>query len=616
VKDIPMAKAVEMQTAVQPPPPGRGLANAALAVAAACGLLALGVAAVLLWSFRSEGGLTELASPQMTDLRAQLASALSNSAVTAEQRESLMRQIRAEDARLRSEYFGNRHRRQIGGYVLLSFLGLGLLAMAGRRMLLSQARPAKLPLVAQRTRREPAWAPMLGVCGVAAAAAVAVAALFVAGALAQSGMPPADWSAQLAAGEQAATQPTATQPAVAFHDNWPRFRGAGGQGIVPVADRSYPDQWDIESGKNIKWKVPVGIAGKSSPILWGDRVFLTGGDERRRQVLCFDRATGKQRWAANIRTPAGVKLEVDDQPLQIFEDTGWAAPTPVTDGKLVYAIFASGDVAAVDFDGNVKWTVNIGVPDSAYGFASSPVLFAGQLIIQFDQGTAPEDNKSELVALDTADGSRLWSDARPVGGSWSSPAVFKTPSGDQLVTCANPWVIAYDPKLGTEIWRAEVLGGSVDVAASPVYADGVVYVTNDQAVLAAIKTNGSDNVTETHVLWKAENGMPDIASPLTDGRRVLQARSDGQLTCFKAADGKELWDHSADDGFQASPSLVGELVYLPDNIGNTLLFRLADEFKLIRKNDLGEPIAATPAFGDNCIYLRGTKHLFCVGRKP
>ena len=573
--------------------PGSPAVAAGLAVGFALSALVLIV--LIAGSYAAEGGIRQVGSTRMKDLRSDLAVMLEDTTATAAQREALKREIRNEDVRIRRVYFSNRARRRMGGYVLAGLLALGLGTLAWRRALVRQSGPISPPPIALRTRPQPRWPRMAGTAGMG---------IILAGILAIVSM-----GQVLLPLDAGGVKPVAE----VFRDNWPSFRGPGGQGIVSTVNRSYPEKWDIQTGENIFWKVKVELPGKSSPILWGNRVFLTGGDKRRRAVLCYDRTTGKPLFSTSIRTPAGVKLEVDGEPLEIYQDTGWAAPTPVTDGKCVYAMFATGDVAAVDFDGKVKWVRNLGVPDSAYSFAASPVLHKGKLIIQFDQGYEAAEGKSKLIALNTADGKTVWSEQRPVGGSWSSPVIFKTASGVQLITCASPWVIAYEPVAGKETWRAKALDG--DVAPAPVYADGVVYVTNDQAWFVAIRTNGRGDVTRTHVLWRADDGLSDIASPLTDGKRVLQARDDGEMTCYNAKTGVKLWDRYADVGFKASPSLLDGVVYWPDNIGNTLLFKLADEFKLIRKNDLHEPLPATPAFGDGRIYFRGTKHLFCVGKK-
>lgn len=573
--------------------PGSPAVATGLAVGFALSALVLIV--LIAGSYAAEGGIRKVGSKRMKDLRSDLAEMLEDTTATAAQREGINREIRNEDARIRRVYFGNRARRRMGGYVLASLLALGLGSLAWRRALVRQSGPISPPPIALRTRSQPRWPRMVGTAGMG---------IILAGILAIVSMgqvPP-----PLTLG---GVKPVAE----VFADNWPSFRGPGGQGVVSTVNRKYPQKWDIQTGENILWKTKVELPGKSSPILWGSRVFLTGGDKRRRAVFCYDRSTGKQLFSALIRTPTGVKIEVDGEPLEIYQDTGWAAPTPATDGKCVYAMFATGDVAAVDFDGKVKWVRNLGVPDSQYSFSASPVLHKGKLIIQFDQGYEADDGKSKLIALDTATGKTLWSEGRAVGGSWSSPVIFKTASGEQLITCANPWVIAYEPVAGKEIWRAKVLDG--DVAPAPVYADGVVYVTNEQAQFVAIRTNGKGDVTKAHVLWRADDGLSDIASPLVDGNRVLQARDDGEMTCYNAKTGAKLWERYADDGFKASPSLLDGVVYWPDNIGNTLLFKLADGFKLIRKNDLREPLPATPAFGDGRIYFRGTRHLFCVGRK-
>jgi outer membrane protein assembly factor BamB len=188
-----------------------------------------------------------------------------------------------------------------------------------------------------------------------------------------------------------------------------------------------------------------------------------------------------------------------------------------------------------------------------------------------------------------------------------------TDAGPIVVTCGMPWVIAYEPEFGGELWRCEGLAG--DVAVSPVYANGMVFVTNDGAQAMAIRIGGKGDVTKTHVKWTATQGLPDAASPVCDGKFFLQGSAGGEVTCFDAATGKLLWSHDCPTGFWSSPMLAGDVVYATDMDGKTTLFKLADKFEALGENKLGETVHATPAFCDGEIFFRGTKHLFAVGGK-
>ncbi|GAH46969.1 unnamed protein product, partial [marine sediment metagenome] len=252
-------------------------------------------------------------------------------------------------------------------------------------------------------------------------------------------------------------------------------------------------------------------------------------------------------------------------------------------------------------------------PQSVYGLSSSLAFHKDTVIFQFDQGSWAEDELSALLGLDGATGSIIWRTGRPVGATWSSPVLVNTDGGTLLVTTGDPWVIAYEAASGLEIWRASGLAG--DIGPSAVYADGKVFVTNETAKVMAIRVGGEGDVTKTHVVWTSDEATSDASSPVCDGKLFLQANGTGDVSCFDAVAGKLLWEKSFACGFWASPTLVGDVVYLPGDDGKTRLIRLAGRYDLLGENDLGEAVCATPAFCDGKIYIRGGKHLFCVGAK-
>ncbi|GAG50137.1 unnamed protein product, partial [marine sediment metagenome] len=227
------------------------------------------------------------------------------------------------------------------------------------------------------------------------------------------------------------------------------------------------------------------------------------------------------------------------------------------------------------FEGNLQWARNIGTPDNPYGHAASLVMYRGTLLVQLDQAQE-EDNKSRLIALDMRSGKVLWSKGRPVGASWTSPILINTPGGDQLITCSNPWVIAYNPLTGTEIWRADCLEG--DGGPSPTFAGGMVLATNVASVLAAIKPDGRGNVTKTHIVWKAEDGLPDIASPVSNGELVFLLATEGYVTCYDITNGAKLWEQDLETAFISSPTVVGDNVYITSRKGLTTVFAAARKY--------------------------------------
>ncbi len=402
---------------------------------------------------------------------------------------------------------------------------------------------------------------------------------------------------------QTPTYPTAEE----IKKNWHRFRGPDGIGLVHA--NNIPALWDGKTGKNILWKTKLFLPGQNSPIIWGKKVFLTGATDKKREVYCFDADTGKLLWQKPVEKVPGSSPQAP----KVSEDTGYAAPTATTDGQRVYAIFANGDLVAFDFDGNLVWSKNLGTPKSMYGYASSLLMYKDILIVLYDQGSSAEDNLSSIIAFDGASGNQIWLTKRPVPNSWATPIVINTGNRDELIAVGNPWVIAYDPNNGKEFWRVDCLGG--DVAPSPVYADGLVYVANIYANLAAIKPNGQDDVTATNMVWSADSGLPDIVSPLTDGKLVYLQETYGFMTCYDAKTGEIVWENDFVETFNASPSLVGDNVYMLTLDGMMIVFKSDREFKEVGRHELGEETDSSPAFVEGRIYIRGKENLYCIGSR-
>jgi outer membrane protein assembly factor BamB len=203
-----------------------------------------------------------------------------------------------------------------------------------------------------------------------------------------------------------------------------------------------------------------------------------------------------------------------------------------------------------------------------------------------------------------------------VGVSWSTPTVIDVAGQKQLITCGNPWVIGYVPETGKELWRTDALEGGYYAIPSPVYAAGLVFTCTEGAVLSAIRPDGRGDVSHSHVLWTAEDDLPDVCTPVSDGELLYVLCSDGRLTCYECLTGKRVWqqDLSAEDRtFQASPCLVGDRLYLLDNAGVTHIVAAGRTARMIGEAELGEPCpGASPAFAAGRIFIRAEKHLYCV----
>jgi len=414
---------------------------------------------------------------------------------------------------------------------------------------------------------------------------------------------------------------------------WPCFRGPGGLGIS--AYTNVPVDWNGKTGNGILWKTRVPLPGNSSPVVWDDRIFLSGGDPNELHVYCFDAVSGRLLWTGDVKR---APLKSDEEPFEVMEDTGFASPTVVTDGRRVYAIFATGDIGCFDFDGKSIWTKSLGIPDSSYGYASSLAMYRNLILIQYDQG-GPEDEMSKMIALDGFTGQTVWETKRPVPNSWSSPIVTEIGDEVQLLTCGDPWVIAYDPAKGTELWQAKCLAG--DIAPSLIYVPhqnrqksagdfgvGLVFAIEPYSKLVAIRPDGRGDVTETHITWSIDEGAPDICSPVSNGELIFLLTTEGFLSCYKVADGTRLWEQDLRENFWASPSLVlapaspdasrgsgGDKLYLLTEEGVMLIVQSGPEYKELTRCELGEECRASPAFADGRIYIRGLENLYCIGQK-
>lgn len=396
-------------------------------------------------------------------------------------------------------------------------------------------------------------------------------------------------------------------PAEERQQQWPRFRGPGGAGIS--AYTNIPTSWNVKTGEGIAWKTPVPLKGHSSPVVWGDRVFLSGADPNMRQVYCFDGKSGQLLWTGEVPTaplPAGEVFEIN-------EDTGYACPTVATDGRRVYAMFPTGDVAGFDFNGKRLWHKSLGRPDNAYGYASSLETWQKLVLIDYDQSDG-KDGKSRFFALDGVTGQAAWEAKRNLPSTWTSPIVVDVAGQPQLITVADPNVVSYNPASGKELWRVKCVGG--DLAPSPICAGGLVLAIQPFSQMVAIKPTGQGEVTKTHIAWKGEDGIPDICSPVSDGKYVYLLDSEGLITCYNVADGKKVYEHDLKEPCRASPSIVGDKLYILSLKGVMHIAQAGPAYKELGKCELNEEFFASPAFVDGRIYLRGVKNLYCIGQAP
>ena len=380
--------------------------------------------------------------------------------------------------------------------------------------------------------------------------------------------------------------------------NWTGFRGPGGNGHSAHANP--PLSWSAKEGRNILWKTKIPRHGMSSPVVWENRVFLTGADDSTRQIYCFETDTGKLLWQHDVNDIPGSSH--DGLLPDVLDETGFAAPTATTNGRYLAAIFATGELVCVNMKGERIWAKHLGIPKNHYGHASSLISHGNMLFVQYDQ-----EEDSQLLAFDLTSGNPAWHVKRGVI-SWSSPILVDNKGRMELVLTNSKAVDSYDPKSGKLLWHVECLGG--EVAPSAAYADGVVYVANEGATASAIDVGNHGSGPK--ILWQWDEALPDAASPLANEDFLILPTGFGVVSCLDVKAGKVLWEHEFNDGFYSSPILVNDRVYIIDLKGRMQIFMMDDEFKRLGTSPIGEDAYATPAFVGNRIYIRGLMHLFCI----
>ena len=397
--------------------------------------------------------------------------------------------------------------------------------------------------------------------------------------------------------------------------DWPQFRGAGGAGVAP--GRAAPIKWGPE--ENIRWKTELPGAGASSPVVAGDRIFLTsysghavpgvdGGDVRKltRHVLCFDRATGRQLWSRDVKA-------VQPEQERIREDHGYATPTPAVDDERVYVFFGASGVFAFDHDGRQLWQADVGSKTNGWGSAASPVI-AGEFLVV----NASVESES-IVALDRTTGKSAWR-ADGVRDAWNAPILVGVPGGTpprELVVAMFQKVLGLDPATGARLWSCDTGINWYMVPGLVADADGVVYCIGGRTGGAlAVRAGGRGDVTASHRLWTGTRGS-NVSSPVLAGDHLYWAHENrGEVYCARAKTGEIVYAQRLDGAGQiyASPVLSGGNLYYPTRDGRTFVVAAAPAFRLVSSTDLERrgTFNASPAVADGRLYLRSNRYLYCV----
>jgi outer membrane protein assembly factor BamB len=402
--------------------------------------------------------------------------------------------------------------------------------------------------------------------------------------------------------------------------NWPRFRGPTGQGLA--ADAALPLAWDAST--HIAWKTAIPGEGWSSPIVWGDRAFVTSATEGGKgcHVFCLDAASGKIRWDQKV---------FDQETGRKEGKNSYATPTPCTDGTRVYAVFGGGGAAALDLDGKLLWTNQEVKFYSRHGLGASPIVLDGLLVMPYDgstrvdrSGDRPNNlaeervgwqipwDKAEIVALDGATGKRVWTGKRGMSRiAHATPIVVD----GQIVSIAGDAVQGFDPKTGERLWSVYCQGEGL--TPSPVAGDGLLYAASgfEKTTLRGIRLGGKGDVTATAIAWEQKKGVPTQPSLLYVKPYLYAVTEGGVASCFKAESGEIVWQErltTAKTGFSASPLFAGGRIYLLSEAGETTVLEAGPEFKVLSRNALGEKCQASPAVSRGRLFIRTEKNLFCI----
>jgi outer membrane protein assembly factor BamB len=415
---------------------------------------------------------------------------------------------------------------------------------------------------------------------------------------------------------------------LAAAEEWPGWRGPRGDGSVRGG--TVPVRWS--QTENVAWKSPIPGIGHSSPVVWGERVFLTTCllKEQQRILLCLDRHSGKVLWQRVVLT----------SPLEpMHKLNSRASSTPATDGRHVWTTFlrlrpkgpndgppsrprerpVSSEklvpeivVSCYTVDGAKVWEKVPGRFYSRHGFCSPPILYKDMVIINGDQ-----DAEAYLVALDRRTGSQRWRTDRPSRiRSYCAPLIVDAAGKTQLILSGGQSVAGYDPDTGKQYWLID--GPTEQFVASPVYTEGVVFLTAGFPDFhnMGIRPDGSGNVTATHVLWHekkvAARKASYVPSPVASGSYFFVVSDLGFARAFEAKTGKPMWMERLGRHHSASPICANGLLYFPDDDGTTYVVRASPKFELVARNDLGEECYASPAVALDCLFLRTLHHLYCI----
>lgn len=381
---------------------------------------------------------------------------------------------------------------------------------------------------------------------------------------------------------------------------WPRWRGPEQNGHSTETD--LPVKW---SDANVAWKTELPGGGQSSPIIWGDRIFLTSAlaQGKERLVLCVDRKTGKILWQQTAWKGEPEKSHIMN---------GWASASCVTDGDVIIAFFGIGGLHAYSVDGKPLWSKDLGKFAGPWGTAACPIL-VDNIVVQ----NCDSDENAHLIALDKRTGKEMWRTRRRDYRGWSTPIEVNAGSRHELVLNGHEGVQGYDPATGRELWFCKSAMGRGEPTITPA-GDGLCVVNGLKGgEIYSVRPGGSGDVTDSRVIWHTpRRGARDTPSPIVVGDFLTVVDMDGTATCYSVADGHIYWKQRLEGKYSGSPFAAAGLAYFTNEDGKTMIIRPGPQFELVAENSItagkNEIFRASPTPLDGQIFLRSTNMLYCI----
>jgi outer membrane protein assembly factor BamB len=382
------------------------------------------------------------------------------------------------------------------------------------------------------------------------------------------------------------------------------------------AEKNLPVRWS--QTENVVWKLALPAWSGSTPIVWGDRIFLSVAEGSQLSLWCVDRVRGVVRWKQPLGS-GNVRMQKQNM----------SSPSPVTDGQHVWAMTGTGVLKAFDFEGKEQWARDIQADYGAFGlqwgYGSSPLLYGDSLYVQVLHGMRTND-PSYVLRISKANGRTIWRVERPTKARFESPDSYTTPAllrycnNTEIVITGGDVVTGHDPSNGKELWRADGLNpsnnGSYRIVASPVVHGEMIVAPSRERPMLALKVGGRGDVTSTHVLWSFNNG-PDVPTPVTDGTYVYAINDRGIMWCLDAKTGKEIYGRQRlrPATYSGSAVLADGKIYITDEDGVTSVVQAGPTFAKLAENDLGEYTLSSPAISDGQIFIRTESFLYAIGKR-